>query len=317
MKPVLVCLVFTAVLTGASSAVLAQGAPDDVLVENAMVKITRADYDAELLRLPADSRVAFATDAKRITALLNNILVGKTLAAEARKAGLDQDVYLQRRIALEADKVLAEAESQRIEARAGAEFDAKVAQFLPKAREHYLVDKAKFVVPEQIEASHILILTSARREAAALALAQEVEAKLAAGATFVALAQEYSEDPGSKGTGGHLNWFGAEQMDPAFSKAAFALRKVGDVSPPVLSRFGYHVIRLDGRRPERQKTFDEVKDQLVADMRQTYVAEQRALKVAAIRNDPGMKVNQPALDTLLVPMPDSATLRRLLGVSPQ
>ena len=216
-------------------------------------------------------------------------------------------------MALEADKVLADAEAKRIEALVGAEFDAKVAQYLPKARERYLVDKDKFVLPEQLDASHILFLTEARSEAAALALAQQMEAKLAAGADFAALARELSEDPGTKSRGGHIDWFTAKQMDPAFSNAAFKLKKVGDVSPPVLSRFGYHVIRLDGRRPSRQLTFDEVKDQLIADMRDKYVAEQRALKIAAMTQRSELKVNQAAVDALIVPLPDSATLRRLMS----
>jgi peptidyl-prolyl cis-trans isomerase C len=312
MKQVPVLLIFAAALAGDFPIALAQGAPDDVIVENAVVKLTRADYEAELQRLPADSRAAFGTDPKRVTALLNNMLIGKTMAAEARKAGLDRDPLVQRRIALEADKVLAEAEVKRIETVAGAEFDAKAAQFLPKARERYLVDKDKYVVPEQIEASHILFLTKTRSEDAAMALAQQAEVKLAAGADFAALARESSEDPGTKGSGGHIGWFSAKQMDPAFSKAAFALKNIGDVSPPVLSRFGSHVIRLDGRRPQRQRTFDEVKDELIADLRQAYVGEQRALKVDAIRNDPGIKVNQRALDALVVSSPDSATLRQLI-----
>jgi peptidyl-prolyl cis-trans isomerase C len=127
------------------------------------------------------------------------------------------------------------------------------------------------------------------------------------------LAREFSEDPRTKGRGGHIGWFGAKQMDPAFATAAFALKSVGDVSPLVLSRFGYHLIRLDGRRPQRQKSFDEVKDQLIADMREAYINEQRALKIAAIRNDPTLKLNQPALDALIVPIPDNATLRRLMS----
>jgi peptidyl-prolyl cis-trans isomerase C len=317
MHTVPVFLIFTAALAGGLPTALAQGAPDDVIVENAVVKLTRADYEAELQRLPADSRAAFATDPKRVAALLNNILIGKTMAASARKDGLDRDPVVQRRIALEADKVLAEAAVQRIETVAGAEFDAKVAQFLPKARERYLVEKDKYVVPEQIEASHILFSTKARSEDAALALAQQVEAKLAAGADFAALAREFSEDPGSKSRGGHIGWFGVKQMDPAFSKAAFALKNIADVSPPVLSRFGYHVIRLDGRRPQRQKSFDEVKDELIADLRQAYVTEERALKLDAIRNDPGLKVNQPTLDALIVRTPDSAQLKRLLEESQQ
>jgi peptidyl-prolyl cis-trans isomerase C len=312
MKPVPVLLIFTVVLAGGYRVAYAQGAPDDVIVENAMVKLTRADFEAELQRLPADSRATFATDSKRVSSLLNNMLIGRTMAAEARKAGLDRDPLVQRRIALEADKVLAEVEVQRIETAAGAEFDAKVEQFVPKARERYLVDKEKYVVPEQIEASHILFLTNARSDDAAMALAQQVEAKLAAGADFAALAREFSEDPGTKARGGHIGWFSAKQMDPAFSKAAFALKNIGDVSPPVLSRFGSHVIRLDGRRPQQQRSFDEVKDELIADLRQAYVAGQRALKIDAIRNDPGIKVNQPALDALIVPLPDSARLRQLM-----
>jgi peptidyl-prolyl cis-trans isomerase C len=310
MNSVPAFLIFTAAFAGASTVAFAQSTPDDVILENAVVKLTRADYEAELQRLPADSRAAFATDAKRVTALLNNMLIGKTMAVEARKAGLDRDPLVQRRIALEADKVLAEVEMQRIETAAGAEFDANVAQFLPKARERYLVDKEKYVVPEQIEASHILFLTKARSEDAAMTLAQQLEAKLAAGADFAALAREFSEDPGTKARGGHIGWFSAKQMDPAFSKAAFALKNIGDVSAPVLSRFGSHVIRLDGRRPQQQRSFDEVKDELIADLRQAYVAEQRTLKIDAMRN--GLQVNQPALDALIVSAPDSATLRQLM-----
>ena len=139
-------IVFSLLFVGAplvvgASVALAQSASDEVIAENATVKLTRADFDAELQRLPADKRYAFATDPKRVTALLNNMLVGKTLAAEARSSGLDRDPLVQRRMALEADKVLAEVEAQRVEAVAGAEFDAKAAQYLPKARERYLVEK--------------------------------------------------------------------------------------------------------------------------------------------------------------------------------
>jgi peptidyl-prolyl cis-trans isomerase C len=317
MKPAVPTFMLIAAIAVGSPVVLAQGAPDDVLAENATVKLTRGDFEADLQRLPAASRAGFASDPRRVTTLLYNMLVGKTMAAEARKGGLDRDPLVQRRMALEAEKVLAEVETQRIEALAGAEFDAKVAQYLPKVRERYLVDRDKFVVPEEIEASHILFLTNTRSEAAALALAQQVEAKLAGGADFAALAREFSEDPATRSGGGHLSWFGAKQMDPGFGKAAFALKNVGDVSPPVLSRFGYHVIRLDGRRPQRQKSFDEVKGQLIADMRQAYVNEQRSLKIAAIRDDPMLKIHQPALDALVVPMPDAATLRRLMLEQPQ
>ena len=89
-------------------------------------------------------------------------------------------------------------------------------------------------------------------------------------------------------------------MDPAFADAAFALKKVGDLSEPVLSSFGYHLIRLDGRKPGRVKSFDEVKEALVSEERGKYVAEQRDLAVTAIREDPMSRINQPAVDALVV-----------------
>jgi peptidyl-prolyl cis-trans isomerase C len=291
---------------------VATAAPEDVLIETATVKVTRGDYEAELQRLPAVSRGGFATDRKRVAALLNNMLIGKTLAAEARTQGLDRDALVQRRIALETDKILAEAEVQRIERLAGEEFDAKLAQYVPKARERYLIDKDRYSDPEEVEASHILILTNKRSESEALALAQQAETKLAAGADFAGLAKEMSEDRTTKDAGGHLGWFSAKQMEPAFSTAAFALKNAGDISAPVLSRYGYHVIRLEGRRPQRQRSFDEVKDRVLADMRLAYVNEQRSLKMQVISSDPTLKVSQGAVDSLIVQLPDSATLQRLM-----
>ena len=138
----------TALAAGGSCMAFAQGAPDDVLAENTTVKLTRADYEADLERIPADMRAAFATDSKRVSALLNNLLVGKTLAAQARNAGIDRDPAVQRRVALEAERVLADIQLRRIEAAAGAEFDAKAAQFVAKARERYLLDKEKFTTGE-------------------------------------------------------------------------------------------------------------------------------------------------------------------------
>lgn len=301
-----------ALLLGVAAMAFAQGSADETLAETATVKLTRADYDAELQRVPAELRAPFATDRKRVTKLLENLLVGKTLAGEARKAGLDKDPLIQRRIALEAEKILAEVEIGRIEQAAAAEFDAKAEQYLLKARERYVVDKEKFRVPEQVSVSHILFETRKQSPEAALALAREAQAKLAAGAEFAAVAKELSEDQATKRGGGKLGWFAAGDYDAPFSKAAFDLKKVGDVSAPVLAGDGYHLIRLEGRRPERVRTFDEVKDQLMAELRQGYVNEQRDGRMAAIRSDPTLKVNEPAINALIVPMPDASALSRAM-----
>jgi parvulin-like peptidyl-prolyl isomerase len=93
-------------------------------------------------------------------------------------------------------------------------------------------------------------------------------------------------------------------MDPAFSKAAYELKNVGEVSEPVQSSFGWHIIRLDGRRAGREVPFDQASKQIMADLKQRYVGETRNARLEAINKDPNMKVNQAAIDALVVKLPE-------------
>ncbi len=99
---------------------------------------------------------------------------------------------------------------------------------------HILISVAKDAKPDQVQ-------TASNKIAA-------IQKQLQAGADFAKLAQQYSEDPGTKDKGGDLGWFGHGVMDPAFDQAAFALQKAGDISPIVRSSFGFHLIKLTGRR---------------------------------------------------------------------
>jgi peptidyl-prolyl cis-trans isomerase C len=292
-------LAIAAILSIGPSAVLAEGSPDDVLVENSLAKLTRGDYEADLQRVPPELRATFASDPKRLTILLNAMLTAKSLAAEARQAGVDRDPQVARLLALETDRALAQVQTRRLEEAAGAEFDAKRAEMLLKARETYTLEKDKYRAPEEVQASHILFNAQRSGPDAALAKANETRAKLVAGTDFATLAKEISDDPSAKTNGGELGWFGPGKMDPDFTKAAFALKNVGDISEPVKSRFGYHLIVLEGRRPARQLSFDEVKDQIIAELRTQYINDKREAKLASIREDPKMKVDQSAVDGLI------------------
>jgi peptidyl-prolyl cis-trans isomerase C len=279
-------------------------AEDQVLAENALAKLTLADYEADLLmRVPPEMRAEFAANPTRLTMFLNTLLIDKTLAKQARDAGLDRDLETARQMALAADRVLASAMLSKIERDAAAEFDAREGEFLVKAREEYLVHKEKYQVPEQVSASHILIDAKKRGDVAAVALARQTREKLLAGADFATLAAEVSDDPTAKTNGGKLGWFGANKMDPAFSKAAFALKNIGDLSEPVKSSFGWHIIRLDGRRPAHEVPFEHVQKQIMAELKARYVDDARKARLAAISHDPAMKVNQAAVDALVVKLP--------------
>jgi len=275
--------------------------PDEVLAENGETRLTRADYDADIQRLPAEMRDAFASDPRRLSTYLTNLLIVKTLAAEARKAGLENDPVLQRRIALEVDRALADLQLHRLEEAAGKEFDAKAGEYVVKAKELYLVDKNKYRVPEQINASQILFDFQHHTPEEALALAQDTRKKLIAGADFNATAKELSDDPTAKTNGGQIGWFTRDRMDPSFSQGAFDMKNVGDISEPIKSRFGYHLIRFEGRKAAELRPFEAVQPKIMADLRKSYVETQRDARTAAIRLDPALKVNEPAIDALVHP----------------
>ena len=273
---------------------------DEVLVENRWAKVTRSDYETELLRLPPNLRGGFATNSTRVVDLLVRLLVTKSLAAQARAGDLYKDAELQRRRVLEIERVDAGVLIAQIEGNAGKTFDARTGQFEARARELYLVNVEKYRVPEQVDASHILIDTRKHDRDSALKLAQEVRSKLVAGADFSELAKEVSDDASAKQNGGHLGYFDRKTMDPAFTEAAFALKNAGDLSQPVLSAFGYHVIRLDGRKATRVKPFEEVLPELIVEERNKYVVGQREELIATIRADPMSKLNQGAVDALVI-----------------
>ncbi|HEX3633601.1 MAG TPA: peptidylprolyl isomerase [Casimicrobiaceae bacterium] len=283
-----------------ASAPVAAHPPDEVLAENARTRLTRADYDADIQRLPAEMRDEFASDPRRLSTYLTNLLIVKTLAADARNAGLENDPVLQRRVALEVDRALADMQMRRVEEAAGREFDAKWAEYLVKAKEIYLVDRNKYRVPEQISASQILFDFKSHTPDEALALATRTRTKLVAGADFAATAKELSDDPTAKSTGGAIGWFTRERMDPSFSQAAFDMKNVGDISEPIKSRFGYHLIRFEGRKPAEARPFETVQPLIMAELRKRYVDAQRDATTNAIRVDPALKVNQPAVDALVV-----------------
>ncbi len=132
-------------------------------------------------------------------------------------------------------------------------------------RQAYEERKTDFGLPEERRASHILIAVSADADEAAVEKARnkalEIEQRLAKGASFEELARKESDDPGSAKKGGDLGYFARGVMDAAFEDKAFSM-KVGEVSEPVRSRFGFHIIRLDGIRKGKVKPFTEVRDRL-------------------------------------------------------
>ncbi len=139
-----------------------------------------------------------------------------------------------------------------------------------------------YVIPEERRTRHILVNVDAsateEQIQAAKTKANELRKKISEGADFEKLAKENSDDPGSAQLGGDIGFFGKDSLDPAYEEAMFKL-KVGEVSEPVLSAFGYHIIKLEEIREAQAKPFEEVKSTLIAEYQQG-VAERKFFELS-------------------------------------
>ncbi|VAX04676.1 hypothetical protein MNBD_GAMMA20-2533 [hydrothermal vent metagenome] len=139
-----------------------------------------------------------------------------------------------------------------------------------KLREFYQSRSQQFSVPEERKVRHILLTLpegAGERDVEAVRdKAKEVLERIRAGESFAALAREISEDPGSADMGGELGFISQGVMEPDFEQVAFAL-KAGDVSEPVLTSFGFHIITVDEIRVGEAKPFEEVRDELLREYR--------------------------------------------------
>jgi peptidyl-prolyl cis-trans isomerase C len=159
-------------------------------------------------------------------------------------------------------------EDARIDMVISKMMDAEVAALSPatpeQARDFYQKNPDKFLRPEAVRASHILIATADADEAAKKKLRAQAESllkQIKGGADFAQLAREHSKD-GSAAQGGDLNFFTKGQMVPQFDQAAWAL-KPGEVSGIVETQFGYHIIKMTERRAASTVPFEEVSERIV------------------------------------------------------
>lgn len=135
-----------------------------------------------------------------------------------------------------------------------------------------------FSTPEQVEASHILFKTEGKDEATVQKTAEGILAKAKGGGDFAALAKQWSEDEGSKETGGSLGYFGRGAMVKEFEDAAWALAP-GQVSDLVKSPFGFHIIKTTGTREATTRTLDQARQQIEAELR-SQKAQAEATRIA-------------------------------------
>jgi peptidyl-prolyl cis-trans isomerase C len=221
-------------------------AGDPVVARVDGTDITQSDVESAMEQLPP--QYAQIPRETLIRAMIEKLIDGTLAANRARAAGVDKSKEF--RLAR------ARAELQLLE-------QIYIKQLVERkvteraVRRRYERDSKSMTQGRQVRARHILLKT---REEAVSAINT-----LKGGKDFAALAQEISIGP-SKTQGGDLGFFKREQMVPAFSKAAFAMKKGEFSTSPVQTRFGWHVIKVEDIKSAAPPTFEEVRQQLRAKM---------------------------------------------------
>jgi len=237
------------------------------LVSDGRIQIGIPDVLAEAkTQIPSEERSNVLANPQQVSNLARTLYVRRLLAARAEAQGLADRPETAAALRRVRETMLAEAMlSQAVAAKLPDD-----ASIEAQARANYQARPKDFERPEQIRVRHILLVMPQGDEALAAAVekkAQDLMAQLRAGADFAKLAAEHSQDPASARRGGDLGFFGRRDMVGDFSQAAFALQNPGELAGPVRTRFGYHLLQFMDRKPAGMRSFEEVRGQLMDQIR--------------------------------------------------
>lgn len=268
-----------------------------VVAQKGEHQITVADVEAFVALIKQERGVTQNPDRNTLQGIAEMLLTNRILAREAQAMGLPERPAVARQLQAERERSLARMRMDEF-------MDAvPEADYAAMAREDYLANKAEYLKPEQVKVAHILIGFKGRTAGKARELAEELRARaLEDPEQFAVLAAENSNDINSRRKGGDLGWVYRQQLEKPFADAAFALKEPGDISPVVETRYGYHIIRLDGRKAPAPIPFEEIEEQLLEKVEREYKLVKRKAYVDAIQASEDVTIDAEVIDGLAAEM---------------
>lgn len=255
--------------------------PEQVIAYQGSAVLTQAEIDAAFNKIPEEQRLVFIRDGARVDQLIVTLLKRKLVVADARQAGFDREPLVAERVQLEAEKELSEAWMEQVMA------NLPDADYEAIAHEDYLTNSKRYRSEEVLDVSHILVSTEERGFEDARTLAVSLREQLREDPSrFDTLVAEFSDDPAKAQNGGRFPEVRRGQMTLPFEQAAFRLAQPGEISEPVKTNFGYHIIRLNGRRGGELPPYEAVRDAAVERARNEYREAYRARYLKNLSRDP-------------------------------
>lgn len=251
----------------ASAPKVAAAAPneDPILAQIGEKVVRQSDFNTFLeLAVPAQQRPVLAASPDMKAQYLQRFLDFNVLAAKAKAEQLDATPAFQRKLALRQQESLV----QELMQRDGDSLQKQIKPTDEALKAYFETNKDKFTTPEKYSVRHILIGSkestgseTGLSDAEAKAKADKVFAELKGGKKIQDLAKEYSDDPGSKNSGGLYENITYGQFVPEF-EATVKKQAPGDVSEPVKTQFGYHIIQVEKKTPAAAPEFEKVKEKV-------------------------------------------------------
>jgi peptidyl-prolyl cis-trans isomerase C len=248
--------------------------------------ITATEFDLRWSQLPEYARKKYPGEAGR-KQFLEELIDREVLLQEAKRRGTDQDRALLERVERFKERGILDLLMRE-------EVDSRITSSPEEVKAYYEANRETFTAPHEFKASHILVKSEAE--------AIELRKQLAAGKEFTELAKAHSIDTATKDKGGDLGLVKRGQTVPDFEKTLMKL-KPGEVSEPVATQFGYHIIKLASRTKGRPLSYEDAKDQareqLVLDKKQKRFKD----LVAALRGKAQIQITE---DKIPAVRPNSA-----------
>jgi peptidyl-prolyl cis-trans isomerase C len=207
-------------------------------------KITLEEFNKELDRIPANMKMLVLTQSGK-QSFLDRYVVKRLLLEEAKKENIEKDKEFQERANDIKEQLLIESLLKK-------KVTTNINPSEQELKDYYEKNKEKFKTGQEVDTRQILVKTEKE--------AKEIKSKLDKGEDFADVAKRYSIDPSAKATGGSIGFHAKGTLLPEYEAVAFNMTKVGQISSPVKSQLGYHIIQLQGVKPPSYTPFDEVKD---------------------------------------------------------